>query len=947
MDTMYNGHCSLAETAMWERISRAAPVGIYVVAGGVFTYVSPPLCEMAGYSREELIGKPERVLFASDAEFERFRSEKCGAIQPCGAGSSETRWQRKDGKTIDVLLSSSPINSDDAAAGVTFTVLDVTEARQTERELRWRNRQLTAFQRISEVMLSGEDEQCVFDAIAGEASEMTGFPIVAIELCDFERAVMVFRGAHGIQLEGMPTPFEVPMDVTLSGQVAHTGNVLIETQASSRREYAAPFLRHLAFQTYVCVPIKANYKVIGTLSLAHPEQISVEPDMVTQVASLANYLATLFDRLHAHDAVRRGEAELAAVYDRAPNVMCLFDEHLRIVRVNRAAAEFASCRKEQLSGLSVGEFLRCTHCEQRGADCGVANNCGGCDLRRAVAETFTSGKGWQRVRVNQQLTRNGQVEDVVLLVSTERIQVDGLMRVLMCLEDISQSVRADEQIRSQAALLDITRDAIFVRDFTDRIIYWNDGAQRLFGWTMAEVRGKTATELNLNVDAVESARAIQVVQEKEEWVGEMRHRTRDGRELIIQSRWTLVRERNGLPKAILVVGTDITEKKRLEAQLLRAQRLESIGTLASGLAHDLNNVLAPIMMAVHFLKDEAKDENMRTWVHTLETCSQRGASIVRQVLTFARGVEGTRVLLHPKHLVTEIERIACETFPRSIHIQTQVCRQPWLFQGDATQIQQVLLNLCVNARDAMPQGGTLTIRVEKTQIEGDQVSIHPKAQPGPHVVISVVDTGTGIAPELMDKIFDPFFTTKPLGHGTGLGLPTVLGIVQGHNGFVQVESQVGKGTPFHVYLPATLAEKESQADETGPVILPKGNGELVLTVDDEPAVRQIAGVILKSNGYRPLVAADGVEALALFQQNRDAVKVVVADLMMPRLDGPATIRALRRLKPGIKTITITGLGEEGRITEAKAAGTDAVINKPFTAEQLLTTIKQLLESSGH
>jgi two-component system cell cycle sensor histidine kinase/response regulator CckA len=331
-------------------------------------------------------------------------------------------------------------------------------------------------------------------------------------------------------------------------------------------------------------------------------------------------------------------------------------------------------------------------------------------------------------------------------------------------------------------------------------------------------------------------------------------------------------------------------------------------------------VLAPIMMAVHFLKDEAKDENMRTWVHTLETCSQRGASIVRQVLTFARGVEGTRVLLHPKHLVTEIERIACETFPRSIHIQTQVCRQPWLFQGDATQIQQ---------------------------IEGDQVSIHPKAQPGPHVVISVVDTGTGIAPELMDKIFDPFFTTKPLGHGTGLGLPTVLGIVQGHNGFVQVESQVGKGTTFHVYLPATLAEKESQADETGPVILPKGNGELVLTVDDEPAVRQIAGVILKSNGYRPLVAADGVEALALFQQNRDAVKVVVADLMMPRLDGPATIRALRRLKPGIKTITITGLGEEGRITEAKAAGTDAVINKPFTAEQLLTTIKQLLESSGH
>ena len=825
--------------------------------------------------------------------------------------------------------------------------LDITEARQTERELRWHNRQLTAFQRISEVMLSGESEQHVFDAIAREASEMTGFPIVAIELCDFDRAVMIFRGAHGIQLEDMPTPFEVPMDVTLSGHVAHKGNTLIETQASERREYAAPFLRKLAIQTYVCVPIKADSKVIGTLSLAHRDRIPVEPGMVTQVTSLANYLAALIDRLQAHEAVRRDEAELAAVYDRAPNVMCLFDEQLRIVRANRAAADFAGRSKEKLRGLCVGEFLGCTHCAQPGTACGATRHCGDCNLRCAVAETFASGKSRQRSRINQQLKRNGKVENVVLLVSTERIQVDGLMRILVCLEDISQTVRADEQVRSQAALLDITRDAIFVRDFSDRVIYWNDGAQRLFGWTAAEVHGKTTTDLNLNVDAAETGRAMQAVQENEEWIGEMRHRTRDGRELILQSRWTLVREHGHLPKAILIVGTDITEKKRLEAQLLRAQRLESIGTLASGLAHDLNNVLAPIMMAVHFLKDEARDDNMRTWVHTLETCSQRGANIVRQVLTFARGVEGTRVLLHPKQLVTEIERIACETFPRSIHVQTQICKQPWLFQGDATQIQQVLLNLCVNARDAMPQGGTLTLRVDKAQIENGQVRVDPKAQPGPYVVFSITDTGTGIPPELMDKIFDPFFTTKPLGHGTGLGLPTVLGIVKGHNGFVHVDSQVRKGTTFHVYLPAEPAQKEGLADEKESASLPKGNGELILTVDDEPAVRQIAGVILRCNGYRPLVAADGVEALGLFQQNCDAVKVVITDLMMPRLDGPATIRALRRLKPGIKTITITGLGEEGRISEAKAAGTDAVINKPFTAEQLLTSIRQLLDQSDH
>jgi CheY-like chemotaxis protein len=256
----------------------------------------------------------------------------------------------------------------------------------------------------------------------------------------------------------------------------------------------------------------------------------------------------------------------------------------------------------------------------------------------------------------------------------------------------------------------------------------------------------------------------------------------------------------------------------------------------------------------------------------------------------------------------------------------------------------VLLNLCVNARDAMPEGGSLTIGVEQVELQGDGARINPKAKPGAYVVISVADTGTGIPPELMDKIFDPFFTTKPIGHGTGLGLPTALGIVQGHQGFIQVESNIGKGTKFQVYLPAAPVENETLKFETSITSLPKGNGELILVVDDEPAIGQIAGVILRGNGYRALVAADGFEALALFRENRDAVKVVVADLMMPRLDGPATIRELRKMQPDIQTITITGLGEEGRIAEAKAAGTNAVINKPFTAEQLLAAIKPLLKN---
>ncbi len=815
-------------------------------------------------------------------------------------------------------------------------------AEAREAELLWRNRQLTAFQRISEVMLADAREQTLFDTIAREASEMTGFPMVAIELCDFDRSVMVYRGVHGIDLSGLPQPFEIPMDVTPSGRVAHTGETLVETEAGSCREISAPILRQLGMETLVCLPIRPNGTVVGTLSLAHQQRVTVDPAVVKHATSLANFLATLFDRIQARDAVRRGEAELAAVYDRAPNILCLFDEQLRIVRANHAAAEFTGMSKEKLTSLRLGNFLKCPVCSKEGVECGGSDRCTNGDLRRAITEAFSGSKGLHRARVKKSILRpNGEWEDAVLLVSTERIQVDGVARVLLCLDDITHSVRADEQIRSQAALLDVTQDAIYVRDFSDRILYWNDGAQRLYGWTMMEVKGKSATELLAASNTAEWAKALEAVRTTGQWEGELNQKRRDGRELIIQSRWTVVNERKGAPRAILVVNTDITEKKKLESQLLRAQRLESIGTLASGLAHDLNNVLAPILMTVSFLKEGVKDETLSGMIQTLETCARRGAHIVRQVLTFARGVEGIRVLLQPKHLMGEMERIARETFPRSLHIQTVITKQPWLITGDATQIQQVLMNLWVNARDAMPQGGTLTARVDNVVISDKEVRLHPKAKPGPYVVISVIDTGTGIPLELMDKIFDPFFTTKPVGQGTGLGLPTVLGIVESHGGFLHVDSEVGKGTTFKVYLPAASTEKE-ESHETEFTSLPRGNGELILIVDDEPAIRDIAGRILSTHGYRTLTACDGNEAITLFEQNRDKVKAIISDFMMPHMDGPTTIRGLRKVNPNVKTIMITGLGEDARVAEAKAAGSDFVLSKPFTAEQLLVSLKQLL-----
>jgi PAS domain S-box-containing protein len=919
-------------------ILQTSQIGLITAAGPTIVEVNEPICKLTGYTQPELVGQPTRILHSSGEE--PLEAGVAPQVLADGWATLETQLRCKNGSLLDIHLTFGPANAGETDGHVVYSV--TANPLPPEKELFWQNRELTAFHRISEVMLSGQDEQSVFNTIAQEAGEMAGFPMVSIELCDFDRAVMIYQGSFGLPLNGMPTPFEVPMDVTLSGQVAYTGKVLIETQVSLRREYSAPILRYLGVQTLVCVPIKSDGAVVGTLTLSHVDRIHVEPRVVKAATSLANFIATLFDRLKARETLRRNEVELSTIYDRVPSALCFFDEQLQIIRVNRAAIEYAARDSKPQPLQRFADFFQCDSIGNPNTICTKGNLCLSCELQRALRDTLTSGHSLRQVKMSKKRRFKGEPVDVVLLVSTERIQMDNMVRVLMCLEDITKSVHADEQIRAQAALLDITREAIFVRDFTGRITYWNEGAHRLYGWHSADVLGKTITELDLVLDQQEAMHALEAVQKNEEWVGEMRQKTKDGRELVVQTRWTLMHEPDGRPLSILVVNTDVTDRKHLETQLLRSQRLESIGTLASGLAHDLNNVLAPIMMAVQFLRESTQDEGSLACLQTLETCSRRGADIIRQVLMFARGVEGERILINPKHLIREMERIARETFPRAIEIFANIPRDPCIFMGDATQIQQILMNLCVNARDAMPNGGSLTISLDKEELDGAARRLHPKARPGLYVVISVVDTGKGIPRDLMEKIFDPFFTTKPLGQGTGLGLPTVLGIAESHGGFVHLTSELGKGSQFKVYIPAALDKNEKVTAGRSPQSLSKGHGEMILVVDDEPGVRRLISAILNRNGYRTVVASHGNEGLSVFEQQPKEIRLVVSDLMMPQLDGLGMIQSMRRLYPDTKAIIITGLGEEHRINEARAAGADAVLSKPFTADQLLSVVQQLM-----
>jgi CheY-like chemotaxis protein len=372
--------------------------------------------------------------------------------------------------------------------------------------------------------------------------------------------------------------------------------------------------------------------------------------------------------------------------------------------------------------------------------------------------------------------------------------------------------------------------------------------------------------------------------------------------------------------------------------------MESIGTLAGGIAHDLNNVLAPIMMSIELLQLEpGGDARRKKILSTIATSSRRGADLVKQVLTFARGLDGQRVAVRVWTLISDLEEIVSETFPRSIQIVNDAPNDLWSVTGDPTQLSQVLLNLAVNARDAMPQGGTLTVKASNVTLDAQYAGTSGDAQPGKYVLLEVTDTGTGIPPEVRERIFEPFFTTKEVGRGTGIGLATVHTVVKSHGGFLSVESEVGRGTTFRIHLPANPANLRDRTQEPFPTELPHGTGELLLIVDDEYSIRDITRQTLEAFGYRVVTARDGIEAVALFAAQPREITLVLTDMMMPQMDGEATIRVLRRINPGVHIIAASGLEVVENVAKAAKAGVPDFLPKPYTADTLLRRVREVLD----
>jgi hypothetical protein len=391
---------------------------------------------------------------------------------------------------------------------------------------------------------------------------------------------------------------------------------------------------------------------------------------------------------------------------------------------------------------------------------------------------------------------------------------------------------------------------------------------------------------------------------------------------------------------LIALLTDITDRKQQQQKLMRSMRLESIGMLTSGIVHEMNDVLTPILLSLEYLKYLVTNPDAQECLISLENSSKEGQALIEQLLTFASGKESQHTILNASRLLYDVESILQDTFPKNITINLDINEQLWSVITHPSEFQQIMLNICMNARDAMPEGGSLKISAKNTVIDENYVQQNAEASAGPFIQINLTDTGQGIKAVNIQKIFDPFFSTKLNNEGSGLGLSTVYSLVKNHGGFIDVSSKVNQGTTLSVFLPASQPKSNEESEKPAQVI-PLGHGETILVVDDEPAILSMTENILKRHHYKVLKAQDGSEALAIFTQHKSDIDCAIVDMMMPIMDGHSTIQALLAIKPEMNILAVSGLVDTSGL-KAKYGKQVSNLAKPYTADTLLQTLSQLL-----
>ncbi len=556
---------------------------------------------------------------------------------------------------------------------------------------------------------------------------------------------------------------------------------------------------------------------------------------------------------------------------------------------------------------------------------------------RHLWTTILAGQVWQSETINRR--KDGSLYTEYQTITPVRAAQGAITHFIAIKEDITARKQAEARLREQAEVIDKAPVAIIITDLSHRVTYCNEGARRLYGFTEAQLLGHTADELF----SAETMRVLgpgrSATLATGAWRGVVPIETRDGRRFSAEFIMSLICDGDNKPQHRLSIALDITAKARLEEQLLRVQRLETLGTLAAGIAHDLNNILSPVLMAGPLLRTRATHPTDLRVLDLVEKSAERGSALVKQILSFARGVNAERILLQARHILLEVCQMIADTFPKSILVESHIAGDLWPVVSNSTQLHQVVLNLCINARDAMPGGGTLTLSARN-----ETLAEAPDDLPsGNYLLIEVADTGTGMTPEVLARIWEPFFTTKAEGQGTGLGLATVRGILAQHGGTITVESAPGRGSVFRVYLPATMSAGATPTTSGSHYSAESSlRHELVLVVDDDTEVRKLMALSLAQWGYRILQARDSAEAMETYLSHSAEIALIIFDLDLPGQDGLTLARQLQGLRPDLRVLFVTGVDSMKSFLLPPLPAGAPLLKKPFARQSLRTETERAL-----